>query len=116
MNGAGSIPAKSTSLPQSRLGIRESSGTQSPPVMASAPMRLPGLAAEGITPSALRKSSSSSDLKQPSKRRSVHFEEENEVTTSDVAILDGNQTDAANTKKLTHVRERCVYVLLYLLT
>jgi hypothetical protein len=116
MNGAGSLPAKSTSLPQSRLGSREASGTQSPPVIASAPMRLPGLAAEGITPSALRKSSSSSDLKQPSKRRSVHFEEENKVTTSNAAILDGNQTDAANTKKLTHVSERWVYIWSSLLT
>jgi hypothetical protein len=110
MNGAGSLPAKSTSLPQPRLGGREDSTTRSLPVVASAPMRLPGLATEGITPSALRKSSSSSNLKQPSKRRSVHFEEENDVATSNTTILDGNQTDATNTKRLTHVSERGIYI------
>jgi hypothetical protein len=114
MNSAGSLPAKSKSAPQPHLGGREDSATQPSIVRASAPMRLPGLAAEGVTLSALRKSSSSSNLKQPSKRRSVHFEEEDEVAISNTAVLDGNQTDATNTKKLTHVSKYCVYFIFYI--
>ena len=101
MGGAGSLPFKSRSQPDPG---RES-GVSSDTYLGTVPRRLPGLAVDMSAPSALKKSSSSTDLRTPSKRRSVHFDDvqDGEVFTPKVVAFDGNQTDTLNSKKLVHV-------------
>jgi hypothetical protein len=101
MGNAGSLPFKSRSHPDPG---RES-GVSSETSIGSIPRKLPGLAVDMGTPSALKKSSSSTDLRTPSKRRSVHFDDvqDDESFTPKVGAFDGNQTDTANSKKLVHV-------------
>lgn len=99
MSGAGALPFKSRSQPDPSKG-------ESAERPDTAPRRLPGLAADANTPSALKKSSSSTDLRAPRRQRSVHFDDpdENEKYVPRIGGLDGNQTDASNSKKLVHVR------------
>lgn len=100
MNGAGSLPTKSSTLPQARTES-ETPTAQSRDITYHSPMRLPGLTTESSTSTVLRKSSSGSNLRQLGRRRSAHFDDE--MTAPSTVPLDGNQTDVANTKKLTHV-------------
>lgn len=100
MGGAGALPFKSRSQPDPEKG---NGGPTAP--LGSAPRRLPGMAIDPNTPSVLKKSSSSTDLRAPRRQRSVHFDdpEEPESHAPRVATFDGNQTDAANSKKLVHM-------------
>ena len=101
MGGAGPPPPKSRSQPDAA----KDSATSLDASLGPGPRRLPGLAVDMSTPSALKKASSSIDLRTPSKRRSVHFDDpkDDDSFTPKLAALDGNQTDAAHSKKLVHV-------------
>ncbi|KAG9057566.1 hypothetical protein FS842_005778 [Serendipita sp. 407] len=99
MSTANSVPIKSRTMPVATSESNDSTQAYS----NAAPRRLPGLAPQPNTPSALRKSSSSSQLREPSRRRSVHFEDIDSAVDPPTRVFDGNQTDGAISGKLTHL-------------
>ncbi|PVG02391.1 hypothetical protein CPB86DRAFT_725416 [Serendipita vermifera] len=103
MEKANSFPAKdplsrASSQPQDSAPYSDKEAT---------PRRLPGLATGSTTPSALKKTPSLPQLRDSSRRRSVHFDDPDEGETGtplpDKTSFDGNQTDVYNSKKLTHL-------------
>ncbi|KAG8833648.1 hypothetical protein FRC17_010313 [Serendipita sp. 399] len=99
MATANSVPIKSRTVPTG--ASNNSDSTQA--YAKEAPRRLPGLATQPTTPSALRKSSSSSQLREPTRQRSVHFDDADSSLDTPTRIFDGNQTDGAIGGKLTHL-------------
>ncbi|KAG8832492.1 hypothetical protein FRC18_004928 [Serendipita sp. 400] len=99
MSTANSVPIKSRTMPVATSETNDLTQAYS----NAAPRRLPGLAPQPNTPSALRKSSSSSQLREPSRRRSVHFEDIDSAVDAPTRVFDGNQTDGAISGKLTHL-------------
>jgi hypothetical protein len=116
MGKTSSFPPKDQSSPYSLSRVSSQPQDSAPHSDREvAPRRLPGLATESTTPSALKKTPSLPQLREPSRRRSVHFEDPDEADTGTPSFnkttFDGNQTDVFNSKKLTHVRHLATLLL-----
>ncbi|CAG7854544.1 SubName: Full=Related to glycinamide ribonucleotide transformylase {ECO:0000313/EMBL:CCA70449.1} [Serendipita indica DSM 11827] len=100
------LPGIGGAGPPSKL-VRPPVGSQDSIVAnpGAVPRRLPGLAADSATSSAMKKpSSSTSLLREVTRRRSVHFDDLDKPNDDETpAIAGGHQTDVSNSKKLTHL-------------